>query len=176
MSPHSRLILLKMDWLALVPRLREEEKRGRSMWAREWLENTSLWSVRAADVRADKWSKQIDLNSTQLFKSAMESVPVVHSSHYAVLYIVMQILRFCAIVRQKIRNCNSRRQQGGIVKLSNLSHFVTVKPTAADGHESWVIVHCSQMLQVGRGRPVLFLFFGGMKYSSHRCLIGANYT
>ena len=65
---------------------------------------------------------------------------------------------------QNIRNCIgwplSRRQRGDIVKLSNLQHFVTLNATAAaDGHKSWVTVHCNQMLWVERGRSVRFLIF-----------------
>ena len=48
----------------------------------------------------------------------------------------------------------SRTDDGGNLKLSNL-HFVNA--TAADGHKNWVIVHCNQMLRVGRGRRVQFL-------------------
>ena len=37
--------------------------------------------------------------------------------------------------------------------------FVTVNATAADGHKNCVIVHCNQILQVGRDRRVQFLLF-----------------
>ena len=34
-----------------------------------------------------------------------------------------------------------------------------MKATAADGHKSWVIVHCNQMLHAGRRQSVQFLIF-----------------
>ena len=139
---------------------------GITMWEYDW------WEQRQLLQRPHAGSRTVIINIVYIFSSLIIHCVLLFivkvNSYNLFIYDMAQYLGAVNTLpslhfRQKIRSCtgrsSSREQWGGIMKLSNLQPFVTVNATAAGGHKSCVVVHCNQISQIRRGRPVQFLIF-----------------